>query len=115
MFEDHDKLARVDAQDWTRQLALTPGPQLVLFTAEWCSPCAAAEVLLCQVARQYAGRIEVWAIEHGTAPEIAERLAIRQVPCTLLYDGGTEIERFTGLPARQDLTARLTALVDEAC
>ena len=111
MFEDQNKLDLLAATAAIDRIERSSKPVIVLFTAKWCSPCAAAEVVLCQLADEFCEAITMCAVDHDEAGNFAVALEVVRLPCVVVFDGGAEVGRITGLPAKQDLTAALTRLV----
>ncbi len=91
-------------------LAASPGVTVLDFTAQWCGPCKTLDPVLAGVARAYAGRVQVVAIDVDDAPALAQRFAVRSVPTVVLWRDGREVGRFVGArPVRF-----VTGVVDRA-
>ena len=50
----------VDDADFDTQVRQSATPVLVDFWGEWCAPCKAMAPMLDQLAREYAGKVNVW-------------------------------------------------------
>lgn len=97
--------ARFDAEVLRAEL-----PVLLEFSTPWCGPCRALEPLLEALARDFAGRLEVRAVEAEEHPELTTALGVRGFPTLVLFHGGREVARSLGLVSR----ARLLALLEPA-
>ncbi|UJR82668.1 thioredoxin family protein [Sandaracinus amylolyticus] len=72
-------------------------PVLVEATSRWCGPCRAQHVILERLAAQLAGRVRVVLLDIEQAPVTTVRLGIRGTPTLMLFAGGREIARQSGL------------------
>lgn len=63
-----------------------------------CAPCKQLEPILVDVATRYEGRVRVVEIcTEGTDPQLLSQLGVRATPTIILYKGGDEVGRTTGL------------------
>ena len=69
-------------------------PVIVSFTADWCPPCRRMNPILDQLAREYAGRINIYRVDVDRSRRLAGVFGIQSVP-TLLFSP------MKGLPALQ--------------
>ena len=72
------------------------GPVLVDFSATWCGPCKALAPTIDAVAKEYAGKLEVYKIDIDSAPSAANHFGISSVPTCIFFQGGKEVDRFLG-------------------
>jgi thioredoxin 1 len=71
-------------------------PCLVDFWAEWCTPCAAYEPILADIAREYSERFEFARVDLGTEERLAEHCGIMTLPALALVRNGEITRRVFG-------------------
>jgi thioredoxin 1 len=70
---------------------------LVDFWAEWCGPCVALAPTVEEIAKQYAGNLNVAKLNVDNSPNTPPRYGIRGIPTLILFKGGQEVDRIVGL------------------
>ena len=80
-------------------------PVLVDFWAEWCGPCRMMVPQFEQAARLLQGRAVLAKVDSDANPKASVRHRIRSIPTLLLFKGGQELRRQSGvMPAQQIVT-----------
>jgi thioredoxin 1 len=83
------------------------GISLVDFTAAWCSPCRALSPIVARIADETVGRVTVATIDADENPGLAARFRIRGLPTLVVFRGGQEVARRTGLTTDDGIRALL--------
>jgi thioredoxin 2 len=95
----------VNGEALSRAVASSTVPVLVDFWADWCAPCKMAAPILDQVGRGRAGSLLVLKLDTEANPEPASRFGIRGIPTFILFAGGREIGRQSGVLPKEQLAA----------
>ena len=87
-------------------------PVLVDFTAAWCGPCKAMAPAIEDLAREFAGEVEVYLVDIDANPQTTQAQGIMGVPTFMVFNRGEVTDRFTGSMSRSKLAAALEAALE---
>ena len=82
------------------QSSFGPGVTLIDFTAKWCGPCKQMEPVMATLAKEYAGRVKVVAVDVDDEQLIAQQYNVRSMPTFVLVRDGKEVGRVVGTRPR---------------
>ena len=86
---------------------LGKGRVLVDFWAGWCMPCKMVAPIIDELAKEYDGRVTVAKVDVDSENALAARYNIVSIPTVILFDNGTEINRFVGVQPKEVYKAKL--------
>jgi thioredoxin 2 len=98
----------VNGEALSRAIVSSPVPVLLDLWAPWCAPCQAAAPAVEALGRANAGRVIVLKLNTQEHPEAASSLGVRGIPTFVLYSGGREVARRSGLMHRAELERWIT-------
>ena len=84
-------------------------PVLVDFSATWCGPCQRQGPILDKLAQGGEGRFRIVKVDIDESPNLAERYGVEGVPTLVVFHGGEEVARASGLTQRGELSQLLAA------
>jgi thioredoxin 1 len=88
-------------------------PQLAVvdFWAEWCQPCQVMSAYVGFLAKDYAGRVLVAALDTDENPETPARYQVMGLPTLLFLQGGEEVDRIVGVAGYEEIKTRVDRLL----
>jgi len=87
----------VTSSEFEEMVLKSDVPVLVDFWATWCKPCLAIAPTIEELAKEYEGKAKVLKVDVDVDGDLASRFGILGVPSVLLFKGGREVDRITGL------------------
>ncbi|HHY56205.1 MAG TPA: thioredoxin fold domain-containing protein [Chloroflexi bacterium] len=87
-------------------------PAVVDFWAEWCQPCQVMSAYVGFLAKDYAGRLLVAALDTDENPETPQRYNVMGLPTLLLLRDGEEVDRIVGVVSYEEIKARVNRLLE---
>lgn len=107
------EVVEVGENDFAGKVLHADKPVLVDFYATWCPPCKQQRPVVEKLAAQYAGRVLFVAVDVDKSPQLANQYQIEAVPTLIIFRGGEQVWRKTGLTDEKQLRAALDARLSE--
>ena len=82
-------------------------PVLLDYWAEWCGPCKMIAPILDEVAKDYAGRVQVAKMNVDENRDVPAKFGIRGIPTLMLFKNGQVSATKVGALSKSQLTAFL--------
>ena len=89
-------------------------PVVVDFWAEWCGPCKMAAPVIEQIARSMKGNLVVLKLDTDANQELMARVGIQGIPTFILFAGGGELARHSGMMPPAEMKRWLMAAATSA-
>ena len=83
----------------------SPLPVLVDYWAEWCGPCRMIAPILEEVAKEYAGRLNIAKLNVDENQQTPQKFGIRGIPTLMLFKNGNIEATKVGALSKSQLTA----------
>ena len=87
-------------------------PALIDFYAPWCGPCKSLSPILDELAKEYAGKLDIYKVNADSEQELASFFRIRSVPTLLFVPMKGEPHMVSGAPSRGQLKKMLEEILE---
>ena len=86
-------------------------PALIDFYASWCGPCKALSPVLDELAKEYAGKVDVYKVNVDDEQQLAEAFGIRSIPTLYFIPMNGEPQRTMGAMSKDQLCKMLDSIL----
>lgn len=100
----------MNPQMFFERLKENPRPVVVDFWAPWCAPCQAIKPNLEKLAQEYAGQVDLWAVNADESQELLHQLRVYGIPTLIGYSKDEEKVRYVGAKSQSQLRSLFEAL-----
>jgi thioredoxin 1 len=90
-------MKKLDRQSYVELIEEGNGTSLVKFGAEWCGPCRSYTPILEEVEKSVGEDINIYEVDVDQEPDLAQKLNIRGVPATFIFQDGELKKSFVGV------------------
>ncbi|HEX2032847.1 MAG TPA: thioredoxin [Chloroflexota bacterium] len=101
----------VSDQDFETQVLKAEQPVLVDFWAPWCGPCRAVAPIVEQLATEYEGKVQFAKLNTDDNQRTAMKYGVMAIPTLILFRGGNEVARITGVQPKATLKRTIDGVV----
>ena len=86
-------------------------PALIDFYAPWCGPCKSLSPVLDELAKEYAGRVDIYKVNVDAEPELASLFRVRTVPPLVFAPMQGNPHITSGAPTKGQLRQALDSFI----
>ena len=99
-----------DAKVFDAAISQSSVPVVVDFWAAWCGPCHMMAPEIDKVAQHTAGKSLVLKVDTDANPELSQRYQIRGIPTIIIFAGGREAKRASGVQPSTNIEQMIAQL-----
>jgi len=85
-------------------------PVVIDFWAEWCGPCRMIAPIIKEMAEEYKDKAVITKVDVESAPGVAGKYGIRNIPTVLFIKNGEVVDKQVGAVPKNTLVAKLDAM-----
>ena len=104
----------VSDQDFENKVVQSDQPVLVDFWAPWCGPCRAIAPMVEELAGEYEGKVTFAKLNTDDNQRTAMKLGVMAIPTLIMFKGGSEVARITGVQPKASLKKTIDGVVGVA-
>ena len=95
-------LEKINNEDFEEKVIKERGKVLIDFNADWCGPCRMLGPILEEVAEENTS-VKFVSVNIDDNEELAMKYQVSSIPCLVLMENGSEIDRRVGLLPKEEL------------
>lgn len=98
----------VSDSDFQAQVLSATVPTLVDFWAPWCGPCKSIAPVLEELAKEFAGKLQILKLNVDDNPRTPSQYNVRGIPNLIIFKNGEVVDQIVGAVPKDQLQAALT-------
>ncbi|PYG84868.1 thioredoxin 1 [Ruminiclostridium sufflavum DSM 19573] len=105
---------RITENNFKQEILQSRIPVLVEFFTDGCVTCKKFSPLLAEIEEEFKGRVRVYKINANINEKLVAEYTILSAPSLLFFSSGKEIERKTGIYAKEQIAETLNKILEES-
>jgi len=110
MNQSTSNVKHITGAEFEAEVVHSTKPVVADFYATWCGPCKILSPRLDKLAGSFTNEIKFVKINVDESPDLSQRFNVQGIPTLLFFRNGRIVDNLLGLPAPDDLKARLASL-----
>jgi len=98
----------INEENFTVQVLKSTLPVVVDFGAEWCGPCKRLDPILEKLNQEWDGKVHMVRLDVDVNAGVVAQYQVMTLPTLILFKGGKEQERLTGLQSRERIIEKFS-------
>lgn len=98
----------VNDKNFKKEVLEEKGKKIIVdFWAPWCGPCKMQTPILEKIAKSGEFNVKITKLNTDENPETAQNFGIHSIPTIIIFEDGSEVERFIGVQPENVLKEKL--------
>ncbi len=98
----------VNDKNFKEEVLNEKGKKIIVdFWAPWCGPCKMQTPILEKIAKSGEFNVKITKLNTDENPETAQNFGIHSIPTIIIFEDGSEVERFIGVQPENVLREKL--------
>jgi thioredoxin 1 len=106
-----ENVREISDTDFQTQVLKATIPTLVDFWAPWCGPCKSIAPVLEELAKEFAGKIQIMKLNVDENPRTPSQYNVRGIPNLVIFKNGEVVDQIVGAVPKDQLQAALSKAI----
>jgi thioredoxin 1 len=106
-----DKVREISDSNFQAEVLEAKTTTLVDFWAPWCGPCKSIAPVLDELAKEFAGKLQIMKINVDDNPRTPSMYNVRGIPNLVIFKNGEVVEQLVGAVPKDQLVAAITKAI----
>ncbi|MCX6639288.1 MAG: thioredoxin [bacterium] len=100
-------VTQINDSQFEKEVIQSDRLSVIDFGAEWCGPCKKLHPIMDELAAELGSSVNIFYIDVGVSPQVAQTYAVISVPQVLFFKGGQVVDRVVGLLPKPKLKEKI--------